>query len=694
MIALALAPAGFRGWADWLRPNKGLILAILVFLIVFAALDLTTPRPFGYLSLITLSNNTATLAIASMGETLALLLGGLDLSAGAVISLSNCLVTVGMQSSLGSPVFWTLAGVLVGAVAGGVNGLFIAAMGLQPIVVTLATMFMIEGATLLVMPQPGGAIPAVYSTFFTGDVVSGVLPASLLVIALALLFWAFLRRTRFGVAIYAIGSDEDAAHSNGVSTARIKFLVYVLAGAAYGLAGVMLTAQTGSADPLIGPPMLLPIFVAVILGGTQLSGGRGGPLGTVFGAFTLMLTVNILLVLNVSAFFSTAAQGILLILAVLGNSLGSGTALWRHARTWGLRLSQLSETGTLHPSGILRPVRLVSDAGGMRPDDELPSSRWRSWIVRDRNTLRLVVPSYATLVIVLMATALFLSSQMASLLGYVNSLLVLASLSAVIVLGQGVVIISGGLDLSIPWMITFAGVLLGGMSGGSNAALLWTVPAVLLIAAAAGLANAAGIVVLGINPIVMTLAMNGILQAAALIYCNGSPISLVPSSLHWIMGGGLVFGLSPVVWLLVLFVAGSTALLSLTTFGRRLFAVGNSPRVAELAGVSVGTVQALAYVLSAVCAALVGIMLSGFGLQATLDMGDAYLMPSIAAAVVGGTLITGGRGHYLGMFGGALLLTALSILLSGVLLPAAIRGIVFGGVILAAVIALRDRAAA
>ena len=692
MSAVAVSPPGSRVRLDFLRRYKGLILATFVFFVVFVGLNFTMAKPFRYADLATLSNNTAPLAIASMGETLALLLGGLDLSAGAVISLSNCVLAVGMQSTFGTPALWTLAAILVGAIAGGVNGIFIAVMGLQPIVVTLATMFMIEGATLLVMPQPGGAISAEYSAFFTGDVIPGVVPASLLIIALLLLLWGFLRRTRFGVALYAVGSDEDAARANGVSSARIKFLVYVLAGAAYGLAGVMLTAQTGSADPLIGPPMLLPIFVAVILGGTQLAGGRGGVLGTVVGAFTLTLTVNILLVLSVSAFFSTAAQGILLILAVLGNSLGGGTPLWRHAKAWALRWRRFAETGTLRPRGMLRPVRLISDAASLRHDDQLPFSYGQAWIVRHRGTLRLVVPSYAALALVLAATALILRSQVSSLIGYANSLLVLASLPAVIVLGQGVVILCGGLDLSIPWMITLAGVLLGGMSGGSNQALLWSVPTVLLIAAAVGVANAAGIVVLGINPIVMTLAMNGILQAAALIYCNGSPIGLVPSSLHWIMGGGLILGLSPVVWLLPLFVVGSTALLSRTTFGRRLFAVGNSPVVAELAGVSVGAIQTLAYTLSALCAALVGIMLSGFGLQATLDMGDAYLMPSIAAAIVGGTLITGGRGHYLGMFGGALLLTALSTLLSGVLLPAAIRGIVFGGVILAAVIALRDRA--
>ena len=223
--------------------------------------------------------------------------------------------------------------------------------------------------------------------------------------------------------------------------------------------------------------------------------------------------------------------------------------------------------------------------------------------------------------------------------------------------------------------------------------MLWAAPTVLTVAAAVGFVNGVGIVGLGISPIVMTLAMNGVLQAAALVYCNGSPISLAPPGLHWLMRGTLG-GLTPIVWLLAGFIVGSTLLLSRTTLGRRLYAVGNSARVARFAGVPVGRILIFAYMLSALCAALVGLMLTGFGFQATLEMGDAFLLPSIAAAVVGGTLITGGRGHYLGMFGGALLLTALSTLLSGLLLPAAVRGIIFGSVLLAAVVALRERAPA
>ena len=132
-------------------------------------------------------------------------------------------------------------------------------------------------------------------------------------------------------------------------------------------------------------------------------------------------------------------------------------------------------------------------------------------------------------------------------------------------------------------------------------------------------------------------------------------------------------------------------LLGRTTFGRRVYAVGNSVRVAYLSGVNVSGTLIDAYVLSGLCSALVGVLLAGFNGQASLGMGDQYLLPSIAVVVVGGTLITGGRGHYLGMLGGVLLLTALQTLLAGSTLPFAVRGIVYGLVLLGAVVMLRDR---
>jgi len=131
--------------------------------------------------------------------------------------------------------------------------------------------------------------------------------------------------------------------------------------------------------------------------------------------------------------------------------------------------------------------------------------------------------------------------------------------------------------------------------------------------------------------------------------------------------------------------------LTRTPFGRRIYAIGNGVRAAEFSGVPVDRTIIGVYVVSALCSGVVGILLTGFSGQASLGMGDDYLLPSIAVVVVGGALITGGRGHYLGMLGGVLLLTSLQTLLAGSNLPFATRAIIYGGVVLSAVIALRDR---
>jgi ribose transport system permease protein len=205
-----------------------------------------------------------------------------------------------------------------------------------------------------------------------------------------------------------------------------------------------------------------------------------------------------------------------------------------------------------------------------------------------------------------------------------------------------------------------------------------------------GLLNGIGIVVLGISPIVMTLAMNGILQGLALVYSQGTPDGFSSPSLRWFMTGK-TGGFTPVVPFIFLFILAAVLLLTRTAFGRRVYGIGNGERVAALSGISVGRTLILVYMLSAACAALVGCLLTGFSGQASLGMGDDFLLPSIAVVIVGGALITGGRGSYLGMVGGVLLLTALQTLLAGTMFPFSIRTIVFGVVVLGAVTAMRDR---
>jgi len=686
MSSGALASTAPRSLDLRLARHRSLLIAIAVFVILFGITDLVSAGSFNYFELSFLSSGGATLAIAAIGETLVVLSGGFDLSAGAVISLVNVVLATNMQDDPASMLQWSLVGVGIGVATGLFNGFFIAVMRLQPIVVTLSTMFIVQGMTLLVMEKPGGAIPPSLGSAIVGDAIPGILPMPLVILAIFILLWRYLKATRLGIAIYAIGSDPEAARSAGVRVARVQFAVYVLANACYGLAGVFISAQTGAGDPLVGNPMLLQFFAAIVVGGTRLGGGRGGPVGSIIGAYILMLVVNILLVLNVSAYYSTIAEGLILLFAVLGGSLGRDAALARHVREIITRRRARGQ-GRL-PAQLGRVNRRLAFTARHAAPAGASIVRPPLW-VRHAESLRYALPAYVCFVIVVLATQLVLGNALFSW-QYYESLVVLSSFLAILALGQGAVILTGGLDLSLPWSIALCGILLAGMVKGSDTALIYALPTVLAMGCLIGLVNGLGIVFLGLSPIVMTLAMNGVLQGLALLYSNGTPDGFASPNLRWFMTGRIL-GTSPVVIFIAAFVAAAALVLTRTPFGRRIYGIGNGERVAALSGIAVGRTLILVYVLSGFCAALVGSLLTGFSGQASLGMGDEYLLPSIAVVVVGGTLITGGRGDYLGMLGGVLLLTALQTLLAGTTVPYATRAILFGLVILSAVLVLRER---
>jgi ribose transport system permease protein len=416
--------------------------------------------------------------------------------------------------------------------------------------------------------------------------------------------------------------------------------------------------------------------------------GRGGCVGSVFGAYTLMLMVNILLVLDVPAYYSSLAEGVVLILAVLASSLNVESPIGRYFRQARLKLRAWGDGSSPRAMSAskwrldLSAIKPASRAAGV----VAPAP---SWVRQHAELLRFILPSYLCLLAVIVATE-FVYGGMLGTWHYYNSLIVLGSFLAILALGQGAVILSGGLDLSVPWAIALCGIIAAGLIRGSNEATLWVIPIVLGIGVLIGAANAVGIVLLGLPPIVITLATNGILQGVALVYSDGTPDGFSSPALRWFMTGRM-WGVTPVVLFDILFVAFAVALLGRTVFGRRVYAIGNSAKVATLSGVGVGGTLFGVYILSGFCSAVVGILLTGFSGQASLGMGDEYLLPSIAVVVVGGTLITGGRGHYAGMLGGVLLLTALQVLLDGTTLPHAVRDIIFGAVVLGSILALRDR---
>ena len=665
-----------------LARNRGALVALAVFLVLFCTVNVLSGS-FNYFQFSFIASGGAALALAAVGQTFVVLTGGFDLSAGAVVSLVNVVLGAGMGTGAGSQILFGLVALGIGGAVGTVNGLLVAYLRMQPIVVTLATMFIVQGITLLVADKPGGAIAPEFVAALTGDAVPNLLPAPVVVVAAGALVWWLARNTRFGVALYAIGSDEDGAFASGVATRWVKLRAYVMGGLFYGAAGAFVSAQTGSADPLVGRAMLLDLFAAVALGGTVLGGGRGGAIGSVVGAYTLMIAVNILLVLNVPAFYGSVAEGALLILAVLGGAAGRRSPLAAYLRL-GLLALRARRDGTLAARHRAPPARPRLPEVPARA----AAAATPGWASRNRRTLAYVLPAYAGLALVLVATQALFGNTLTNP-GFFNALVVLSSFLAILALGQGTVILTGGLDLSLPWIITLVGIVVAGLVRGADAAALWAVPLGLALGAGVGALNGFGIVLFGLPPIVMTLAMNGILQGAALVYSNGTPDGFASPGMRWVMTGH-IGGLTPVVALVAGFALAATLLLGATVFGRRVYAVGNSPLAARFSGVGVGATLIGAYALSGFCAALVGILLASFSGQASLGMGDEYLLPSIAAVVVGGSLITGGRGHYLGMLGGVLLLTALSTLLSGTMLPHAVRDIVFGLVVLGAVLALRD----
>lgn len=269
-------------------------------------------------------------------------------------------------------------------------------------------------------------------------------------------------------------------------------------------------------------------------------------------------------------------------------------------------------------------------------------------------------------------------------LGHVRFLLLAAAFVGIVALGQTFVILGAGFDLSIPWTLNAVATITTSLAAGQDGRLVWVLPLVFAMAALIGLINGVGVAVLRVSPIIMTLAINVIVQGLVVLKFGGLASTAAPPLVKALVNG-LVLGLPAGVWIWLLLTVVATLLLSFTGFGRRLYAVGTSAEVSRFAGLNIAATRIATYVISGVCAGIAGIMLTGFIGKSSLGFGDPYLFASVAAVAVGGTSVLGGQGNYLGTVAGALILTSLTGLLPILNLAQGWLEIIYGFAILVTV---------
>lgn len=273
--------------------------------------------------------------------------------------------------------------------------------------------------------------------------------------------------------------------------------------------------------------------------------------------------------------------------------------------------------------------------------------------------------------------------------GNIQVMLTLAAVVAIAGLGQGMVVLVGGIDLSIPAVMS-ASAIAAATVFANGGGLVWSILLGLGLGLVIGVFSGVGVGVLGINPVVMTLSVNAIVAGVSVAVTNGQATPAAPPALSWFMKAQ-VLGVRPVLVFLVLVAIASVVVSGRTVAGRYLYSVGNSRKVSTLSRVPVRTVVVAVYGMAGVCSALAGLLLTGLAGQSYLGMGDSYLLASVAVVVLGGSSVTGGRGHFLGTLAGAIILSQMQMLLAALSLDAGSQQVVLGLMIVAALVALTRR---
>lgn len=304
--------------ANMIRSNIGIICVLLI---IGVFLSLLSDKFLTSGNLISVMRQISINVYIALGMTLVIILGGIDLSVGAIVALTGT-VTVGLIVNTGLPIVAAIAiGLLIGVVCGFISGTMVAEFKLPAFIVTMAMMNIARGAANV---YSGGRSTRITDEFFSSigsGYLFGVIPLPVIyMVVLIILITVVLNKTKFGTYIYAIGGNRESARLSGVPIKKVEIAVFTIIGLLSAFAGLVLASRMYSGQPSVGAGYELDAIAACVLGGVSMSGGKGRISGTVFGAMVIGFISNGLNLMNVNSFWQLVVKGIIILIAVVIDS--------------------------------------------------------------------------------------------------------------------------------------------------------------------------------------------------------------------------------------------------------------------------------------------------------------------------------------------------------------------------------------
>ncbi len=293
-----------------------------------------------------------------------------------------------------------------------------------------------------------------------------------------------------------------------------------------------------------------------------------------------------------------------------------------------------------------------------------------------------VLVAFGCILLLLMAGAAYSREFLSP--DYLLQQLQVGAFLGIIASGAMLVILLGHIDLSIPWTVTLGAMMATALSGWVGPVGFWfAIPFGILCGTLIGVLNGLGVAYLRLPSMIFTLGMNAVVQGLMVLHTGGfAPQDHATDAMHFLAVKRSIFGIPNALWVWALVGVIVILILKRTAFGRAVYAIGNRESVAYLSGINTNRVLIGCFALCGAFSALAGVLLAGYSTKAYQAMGDAYLLPAIAAVVLGGTNILGGRGNYLGTIAGVILITLLQSILSVMQMPEAGRQVIYGTVII------------